>query len=130
MFPAQTHFYSYQILCEYFREFPKSQPSWSSSAFRMPFQEQRLPTPLGIKKAVILRCRRQAFSGSAHTCGPYFKNAAYWEDFLEPAFHLRMRPIKLKPIGSKKWNIPYRSCGGGPLIPILPYKSHNAVKSS
>lgn len=34
----------------------KTQNSWQSSSFRVPFQEQQLPTPLVMKKAVIPQC--------------------------------------------------------------------------
>lgn len=122
LFPTQTHFYSYQILLEYFKEFSKTQPSWHSSSLRMPFQEWRLPTPLVIKQAVILWCCQAGIFRLCSHMWHVLQNCAYWEDFLEPAFQLRTHQVKRKLTRRIKWYIPYRSCDAGPLShtdPIL-----------
>lgn len=101
----------------------KTQSSWHSISFRMPFQEQQMPTPLVMKKAVILQCCQTGIFRLCSHMWHILQNSAYWEDFLEPTFWLSTHPVKWKLIRSVKWYMAYKGCGEGPLTLIPPQKT-------
>lgn len=64
----------------------KTQNSWHSSSFRVPFQEQQLPTPLVMKKVVILQCCQTGILRLCSHMWHILQNSGDWEDFLESIF--------------------------------------------
>lgn len=106
----------------------KMQNSWQSSSFRVPFQEQQLPTPLIMKKAVILLCCQ---TGILRLCSHMWAHTSkFWRLGRLPGVNILTQYSSSSMVANKKHEMVYSILElwlGGPLTMILPSKTTTLV---
>ena len=106
----------------------KMQNSWQSSSFRVPFQEQQLPTPLVMKNAVILLCSQ---TGILRLCSHMWAHTSkLWRLGRLPGVTIPTQYSSSSMDANKKHEMVYSVLElwlWGPLTTILPSKTTTLV---